>query len=195
MTPEPTPEDLAGWCERYAAIQAAYPVDAERLRLSAAALRSHAGLASRIAAITEAGIAAGYDIRHGNDRGGLTEVGLVQKILADLVAARSEVARLRTELDKWRPLTPAEAEAALDAAEAVPLSEDRIREMVAFATDPANTLPNSDQAQLAATVARLRAELTELRAAKPCGMLPPRVRPVVPFDDDSAPATRDDHHA
>lgn len=53
MTPEPTPEDLAGWCERYAAIQAAYPVDAERLRLSAAALRSQTATLTVLSAFVE----------------------------------------------------------------------------------------------------------------------------------------------
>ena len=56
-------------------------------------------------------------------------------------------------------MTPSEAEKSLDDAEAVPLSEDRIREMVAYATDPANSMDNSQQAQLLAKVKRLEREL------------------------------------
>lgn len=58
-----------------------------------------------------------------------------------------------------------EAEAALNEAETVPLSEDRISEIVKFATDPGNKCDNNEQAQLAAAVKRLRERVAALEAA------------------------------
>lgn len=67
--------------------------------------------------------------------------------------------RLRDELLLWNPLTPEEAEAALARAEAEPLSEERISEIVARATDPAERLNNSEQSQLVVAITRLREAL------------------------------------
>jgi hypothetical protein len=71
-------------------------------------------------------------------------------------AARAEIAELRAELDLWRPLTPEEAERAYAEAEAVPMSEGRIQEILRKAMDPAERLPNNEQVQLTAEVRRLR---------------------------------------
>ena len=79
----------------------------------------------------------------------------VQTRIRDL---EGELERLRGELKLWKPLTREEAEAALDAAKGMPMSEERINEIVAFVTDPANTLDNSQQAQLVAEIERLRGE-------------------------------------
>lgn len=72
-----------------------------------------------------------------------------------------ELMEARAELALWKPLTPAEAEMALNEAKAVPWSEDRIREIVTRATDPAEKLPNSHQAQLAAEVDRLKEKVQD----------------------------------
>jgi DNA-directed RNA polymerase subunit F len=80
-------------------------------------------------------------------------------VVDEIARLRAENAALAKELQLWKPLTPAEAQAAFDEAEAMPLSDERIDEIVAFATDPAERLPNSQQAQLAAKVKRLQKTL------------------------------------
>jgi len=72
-----------------------------------------------------------------------------------IVAMEAELAQCREQLDLWRPLTPEDAQAAYDAAEAEPLSQERIAEIVRKATDPAERLTNNEQAQLAVENARL----------------------------------------
>lgn len=64
--------------------------------------------------------------------------------------------QLAAELALWKPLTPEEAEAELGKARAVPMSEEKIAEIVKRATDPAERISNSEQAQLAAEVERLK---------------------------------------
>lgn len=68
------------------------------------------------------------------------------------------------ELEKWRPLTDEEAQAAYDAAEAKPMDEEEVKRIVEFATDPANRLPNGDQAVLVGTVRKLWKREEELKA-------------------------------
>jgi hypothetical protein len=67
------------------------------------------------------------------------------------------LAEMEAELRLWKPLTPAEAEAALNEAEAAPVSAERIAEIVRKATDPAERITNSEQAQLAAQAKKLQA--------------------------------------
>lgn len=54
---------------------------------------------------------------------------------AEMNRLYSEVERLKAENDVFRSLSDEEIEAELDSIEAEPLSEERIREMVKFATD------------------------------------------------------------
>lgn len=84
--------------------------------------------------------------------------------------AEARVKELEAELKRWRPLAPADAQRAFDEAEAVPLSDERIAEIVARATDPAELLDNDEQAQLAARLRKVEAERNALRAQLPEGM-------------------------
>lgn len=88
---------------------------------------------------------------------------IVEGHVAELLA---EVDALKEELAMWRPLTPDEAAKAFAEAEAVPLSEDRIKEILARATDPAEQIPNSEQAQLVVALGKATAERDRLRAAE-----------------------------
>lgn len=81
----------------------------------------------------------------------------------ELAALRAENERLKAELSLWKPLSPDEAERALDEAEAVPMSDDAIAEIVKRATDPAEIVTNNEQAQLAIRVRTLEADLAALR--------------------------------
>lgn len=85
------------------------------------------------------------------------------RCLDHIEAQDDEIARLKAELKLWRPLTPEEAEQALDEAEAIPMSPEEIESLVRRATDPATICTNDEQAQMAAEIARLRAEVDELR--------------------------------
>lgn len=69
---------------------------------------------------------------------------------------------LTAELKLWKPMTPEEAEAALDAAEGIPISDEEIERMVEFATNPANRLPESDQIMMAAKIKQLTTERDRL---------------------------------
>lgn len=81
------------------------------------------------------------------------------RFVEEIGQLQAENRRLRDELDLWRPLTKEEAQKAYDEAEAVPLSPERIGEIIEKATDPAERLPNSEQAQLVAKIRKLRAAL------------------------------------
>jgi hypothetical protein len=83
---------------------------------------------------------------------------------AELARLAGEVERLKDELAMWKPMTPEEAEAALDAVkDAPPISKEEIDRMVKFATDPANRLNNDEQTQIAAELSRLRQQVEGLR--------------------------------
>jgi hypothetical protein len=82
---------------------------------------------------------------------------------ADLAELRAENKRLKEELLLWKPLTREEAERAMEEAESIPMSDDAIAEIVKRATDPAETVTNSEQAQLAIRIRNLSSELAELR--------------------------------
>ena len=80
---------------------------------------------------------------------------------------KCRIRELEAELAKWKPLTPEEAEKALDGMDAEPLSEERIAAIVKAATDPAYSPTNEERAIL--TVKRIReleAENAELRKDK-----------------------------
>lgn len=79
-------------------------------------------------------------------------------IVAHVRRLEAERDQLKADLDLWRPLTHEEAEAAYEAAEAAPMSDEQIRRMVKRALDPAELLPNSEQAQLAVALQRAEAE-------------------------------------
>ena len=84
------------------------------------------------------------------------------QLRADLLSLREERDRLQKELDLWKPLTVEEAQKAYDEAEAIPLSEERINELVRIATDPAVKLPNNEQAQLAVALRKAESERDRL---------------------------------
>lgn len=73
--------------------------------------------------------------------------------------AIERIEKLEADLKLWRPLTPEEAQKAYDEAEAVPVSEEEIQRIVAFATDPANRCTNNEQMQLAAALKKARKQL------------------------------------
>lgn len=100
---------------------------------------------------------------------------LAEKQLETMEKLVADNTSLRTELDLWRPLTPAEAVKAMDEAEAAPMSEEEIQRIVAKATDPAQRLTNSEQAQLVAENRRLQAENKMLRDGLE-NLLPPDLR-------------------
>lgn len=81
-------------------------------------------------------------------------------LLAHADEMDAEVERLQAKLDKWRPLTPEEAEEAYRNTEAAPLSEEQIARIAERASDPAVHLHNEEIAQLhvrqAKTIERLR---------------------------------------
>lgn len=83
--------------------------------------------------------------------------------IAEAVAERdAEIARLRAELALWKPMTPAEAQAAYDKAEAAPWSEEETQRVLDRVLDPAESLNNLEEAQLHVVVKRLRARVGEL---------------------------------
>ena len=82
------------------------------------------------------------------------------------VRMAEEILRLRAEVAKWKPLTHEEAQAAYDAAEAMPFSAEEIERVVAFATDPANRLPNDQQSLLVAEVRRCQKYVAEMEEEK-----------------------------
>jgi transcription initiation factor IIF auxiliary subunit len=82
----------------------------------------------------------------------------VESVRADRDRLAARVVELESELALWKPLTPEEAEKALAEAKAVPLSEDRLREIMERALDPAETLPNNEQAQLVVRIKAMEAE-------------------------------------
>jgi len=83
----------------------------------------------------------------------------MRAVVAELEGERAKVKELQGELQLWKPMTPDEAERALNEAKAVPLSEERISEIVKRATDPAERVTNCEQAQLAVEVERMKVEL------------------------------------
>lgn len=89
--------------------------------------------------------------------------GRQTELLAFFKRAAAEIERLTAELYLWRPLTTEEAEKELSEAEAVPFSEERIQEILRRATDPAERIPNSEQAQLVARLAAVTAERDRLQ--------------------------------
>ncbi len=87
----------------------------------------------------------------------------LRRVVAERDALAVTAERLREELAKWKPLTPEEAQKAFDEAKAEPLSDERIAEILRHATDPAYTMPNSEQAQLAVTAERQAEQIKRLR--------------------------------
>ena len=75
----------------------------------------------------------------------------------------AKVEALQLELDKWKPLTPEEAQRAYDEAEAAPISERRMQEILKAALDPATSIPNNEAAQMAVEIKRLKAQIDELQ--------------------------------
>ncbi len=87
----------------------------------------------------------------------------IRELTAERDALAVTAEGLREELAKWKPLTPEEAQKAFDEAKAEPLSDERIAEILRHATDPAYTMPNSEQAQLAVTAERQAEQIKRLR--------------------------------
>lgn len=83
----------------------------------------------------------------------------------ELMVKASDYDALAAELKIWKPMTPEEIERELESVTPEPLSEDRINELVAFATDPANRLPEPEYVRMAAEHRRLTAHNSRLIAA------------------------------
>lgn len=80
---------------------------------------------------------------------------------AELEAERD---RLQAELKMWKPMTTEEAEAALEAAVPVPISDEEIAGIVERVTDPAYRPPESEYVLMAAKIRQQQQELDRLRA-------------------------------
>lgn len=76
-----------------------------------------------------------------------------------------EIARLREELAMWKPLTTEEAQAAYEAAEAVPMSDDDVQKIVDRVMDHAERMSNRDEATLVATLRKSWKQRDALEAA------------------------------
>lgn len=87
-----------------------------------------------------------------------TAVRVLRQLRADLAQAREELAL-------WKPLTPAEAEAAFASAKAAPMTEEQIQRIVKRVTDPAERLTNPEEAQLHVRIADLTARCEAAEAA------------------------------
>jgi hypothetical protein len=74
-----------------------------------------------------------------------------------------ELEEARAELKLWKPLTPEEAEAALDEAEAIPISDEELNRIVALVTDPAYRPSEPEHVKLAAKVRQQARQLDEAR--------------------------------
>lgn len=72
-----------------------------------------------------------------------------------VAAAEAELA----ELMLWKPMTPEEAEAAYDAAEAIPISDEEIEGIVSRVTDPTYRPSEPEHVKLAAKITQLQQEL------------------------------------
>ena len=86
----------------------------------------------------------------------ISNAKIISELLDALAAERDAREAAEKELAKWKPLTPEEAEKAYAEAEAVPMSEEGIQRIMKVALDPAATVPNSEQSQLAVRISDLR---------------------------------------
>lgn len=75
------------------------------------------------------------------------------------------IAELEVELKMWKPMTPEEAEAEIDAIEAMPIDEAEINEIVERVTDPTYRLSEPEYVKLAARVHQLQRFQDEVQAA------------------------------
>ena len=79
----------------------------------------------------------------------------------DAIAARME--RAEAELKLWRPMTPEEIEDELENVESVPISDEKIAEMVEKITDPLYRPTEPEYVTLLVKVKQLQAEVERLR--------------------------------
>lgn len=83
---------------------------------------------------------------------------------ATIASRDAEIAALKSELAMWKPMTPEEAEAAYEAAEAMPISEEEINAIVAKVTDPTYRPTEPEHVLMVAEIRRLRTRVNELEA-------------------------------
>lgn len=69
---------------------------------------------------------------------------------------RWEIERLKAELKMWKPMTPEEAEKALDEAVPIPISDEEIDRIVSKVTDPTYHPSEPEHVLMAAKIRQLR---------------------------------------
>lgn len=74
---------------------------------------------------------------------------------------QQDLAYTKDELKFWKPMTPEEAEAALDAAIPEPISDEKIREIVNHVTDPSYRPTEPEHILMAAKIEQLHWQLAE----------------------------------
>jgi hypothetical protein len=149
-TPEPTAEDQR-LAEVYLRVLKPRMTDDPLKEACRGFLAGRLSLASRVA---------------GLEKELAREVGEGAEHRVDIERMVAVIAGLEAELALWKPLTPEEAEKALDEAVAVPLSEDRIRDIFAYATDPANAVDNKSSAAMAVRITELESRAAGLEAER-----------------------------
>jgi hypothetical protein len=77
---------------------------------------------------------------------------------------KCRIRELEAELSLWKPMTHEEAQAAYDAAEAVPMSEEEIKRIMDRVLDPAERMSNRDEATLVAALRKSWADRESLEA-------------------------------
>lgn len=86
-------------------------------------------------------------------------------IAAEAAKLRERVRELEAEVKRWKPMTDDEITAELDKyKDAPPLSQERIDELVKYATDPANRLDNDQELSLHRAVQQKDARISKLEA-------------------------------
>lgn len=83
----------------------------------------------------------------------------ISAALASIDSLTAEVARLKEELKLWKPMTAEEAEKALDEAEAIPISDEEIADIMEKVRDPAFRPSEPEHVKLAAKVRQLQSQL------------------------------------
>lgn len=89
----------------------------------------------------------------------------IHRVTAERDKLQKQLTDAEEELKLWKPMTYEEAEAAIDAAEAVPISQERIEQIVAQVTDPTYRPTEAEHVQLAVKVKLLRLQVDMLRAS------------------------------
>lgn len=99
----------------------------------------------------------GYDGAWGKSGVNADPIPGIEGVVAATIAA------LESELKMWKPMTPEEAEAAYEAAESVPISDDEINAIVSKVTDPLYRPSEPEHVLMAARIRQLESQVKELK--------------------------------